>query len=155
MLGHFIERNRETIESSNLLHKDFGTILTIHGRTNVVSGNAWSMVEHLHRTSLHAETPIKSEMIPAIQKALETDIKLEIPPNYQKGAGDTYFSGKIMAKLARILIIAEEVGGVSDQDFQDALDRLKSALTVWFDGTAKVNTPSKKRKKNIYINIFI
>lgn len=49
-------------------------------------------------------------MLPAIRKALETDLKYEIPLNYQRGAGDTYFAGKMLAKLARVLIIADEVG---------------------------------------------
>jgi len=45
------------------------------------------------------------------------------------GAGDTYFSGKMLGKLARILLIADEVGGVSKQDFDTALGRLYYSLT--------------------------
>jgi endoglucanase Acf2 len=76
-------------------------------------------------------------MIPAIQEALQEDIKYALPDNYMRGAGDTYFSGKMLARLARILLIADEVGGVSQEDFNDALDRLKRGVQVWFDGTAE------------------
>lgn len=42
------------------------------------------------------------------------------------GAGDTYFSGKMLGKLARILLVADEVGGVSKQEFDSALGRFNS-----------------------------
>ena len=42
-------------------------------------------------------------------KALLGDIGFELPDFFQRGAGDTYFSGKYLAKLARILLISEEV----------------------------------------------
>lgn len=53
------------------------------------------------------------------------------------GAGDTYFSGKIIAKLARILLIADEVGYDSDPRFDKALDRLRQATEIWLNSTAE------------------
>lgn len=95
------------------------------------------MLEHLHRASLSANRVPRTEMIADIQHALKEDIKYELPTNYMIGAGDTYFSGKMLAKLARILVVAEEVGTVSPDQFNAALKRLKAGVQVWLDGTAK------------------
>jgi endoglucanase Acf2 len=75
-------------------------------------------------------------MLPAIQAALKVDIKYKPPANYMAGAGDTYFSGKMLAKLARILLVAEEVGGADEADFNKALDTLRKGVEVWFDPKA-------------------
>ena len=90
------------------------------------------MVEHLHRTSFTAARAPRVEMVSAIREALQTDIKFSPPPNYMVGAGDTYFSGKMLAKLARILLVANEVGGVSPKDFLDALATLREGVEIWF-----------------------
>ena len=54
-----------------------------------------------------------------------------------RGAGDTYFSGKMLARLARVLIVAKEVGGVPQKDFNDALGRLKGGIAIWLNGSAE------------------
>ena len=61
----------------------------------------------------------------AVQKALRKDLSFALPQNYMNGAGDTYFSGKMLAKLARILLVARDVGGYDQRDFGRALVRLK------------------------------
>ena len=94
------------------------------------------MVEHLHRTSFYAPRSPRKEMLPAIKAALREDINYALPQNYMDGAGDTYFSGKMLAKLGRILLVAVEVGGVDRRAFQKALKRLQDGVTVWFDTTA-------------------
>ena len=38
------------------------------------------------------------------------DNLFDLPLNYQVGAGDTYFSGKMIARLARLIAIADELG---------------------------------------------
>ncbi|KAL3783153.1 hypothetical protein ACHAW5_002177 [Stephanodiscus triporus] len=35
--------------------------------------------------------------------------------NYMQGAGDTYFSGKMLAKLGRIIVIAQELRGFAER----------------------------------------
>lgn len=136
-IPHHQERLRPIIGSSNKVFPSTGCIPTLHGQACPAIGGVWSMLEHLHRASLQANRVPRTEMIPAIQEALQSDIKYELPPNYVIGAGDTYFSGKMLAKLARILVVAEEVGGVSDKQFKAALTRLKAGTQVWLDGTAK------------------
>ena len=98
--------------SSNQLIVDYGCTPSIHGTLCPVIGGSWSLVDELYDVSFYAPRPVKEEMIPALQEALRSDIGYQLPWNYQKGAGDTYFSGKMMAKLARILLIADQVGGV-------------------------------------------
>jgi endoglucanase Acf2 len=73
----------------------------------------------------------------AIVDALQKDIHYRLPENYLRGAGDTYFSGKMLARLARILLIAEEVGGVSAEDFNDALSHLKQGVEIWYNASAE------------------
>ncbi len=94
------------------------------------------MVEHLHRTSFYAPRAPHKEMVPAIQAALRKDIEYTLPQNYMDGAGDTYFSGKMLAKLGRILIVADEVGGVDKRSFKRALKRLQDGVAIWFDQSA-------------------
>ena len=48
-----------------------------------------------------------------IYNAIMADLNFSLPINYQRGAGDTYFSGKMIAKLARIVLIAEEFGSIN------------------------------------------
>jgi endo-1,3(4)-beta-glucanase len=94
------------------------------------------MVEHLHRTSFSAPRAPREEMVSAIREALKKDITYSPPQNYMDGAGDTYFSGKMLAKLARILIVASEVGGVEPEEFQAALDTLRRGVEIWYKPTA-------------------
>jgi endo-1,3(4)-beta-glucanase len=76
-------------------------------------------------------------MIEAIRTAAEQDLKFRLPKNYMIGAGDTYFSGKLLARLARILIIADEMGLSGSEDFGEALDHLRLGVTIWLNGEAQ------------------
>jgi endoglucanase Acf2 len=94
------------------------------------------MIEHLHRVSFNAPRAPRKEMLNDIRAALKKDIHYELPENYMRGAGDTYFSGKMLAKLARIILIAKEVGGVSTNDFSNAVGRLRAGVEIWLNGSA-------------------
>lgn len=135
-IPHHQERMRPTQESSNFVHS-VGCTPTIHGTACPVTGGHWSLLEHLHRVSFHAPRVPREEMLVDIREALKTDIHYDLPDNYKRGAGDTYFSGKMLARLARILIIAQEVGGVPRQDFTNALGRLKGGVEIWLNGSAE------------------
>lgn len=133
---HHQERIRPIISSSNAVQQQAGCVATIHGPACPVLGGQWSLVEHLHRTSFHSMRSPNEEILPSIRSALEVDIDYEIPDNYMRGAGDTYFAGKMLAKLARIVIIADEMGDVSPQKFDAALGRLRAGVEIWLNGSA-------------------
>lgn len=135
-LPHHQERMRQTVLSSNAV-QTVGCSPTIHGMACPAVGGVWSMVEHLHRASFSAPRVPREEMIGSLQDALRKDILYEIPANYMAGAGDTYFSGKMLGKLARILLVADEVGGVSKQEFDSALGRLRAGVEIWINGSAE------------------
>jgi endo-1,3(4)-beta-glucanase len=149
---HHQGRLTPTIGSTNAISKS-GCVPTIHGKACPVTGQVWCMVEHLHRIGFNATRPIREEMLSDVRLALKTDIHFALADNYMRGAGDTYFSGKMLAKLARILIIAEETGiheshhhnddphnregKVTRAEFDDALDRLRAGTSIWLNGEAE------------------
>jgi len=136
---------------------------TLHGLSCLVEGNLWSMDESLgHPPGLVAPRPPRADHVPAIARALSDDIRFELPEYYRRGVGDTYFSGKQLAKLGRIVVAASELrdlaGGGGDgyrgpidpdivraagladlpssRDLAGAVDRLRSGVEVWLNGTA-------------------
>jgi endo-1,3(4)-beta-glucanase len=135
-IPHQQERMQSTEQSSNKVH-NIGCTPTLHGVACPVTGGSWSMLEHLHRASFSAPRSPRRAMVADIRQALKTDIHYALPDNYMRGAGDTYFSGKMLSKLARIIIVANEVGGVSPRDFSNAVHRLKSGVEIWLNGSAE------------------
>ena len=126
---------------------------TLTGPTCLVEGTEWSMTETLPSVDFRAKRSPKPEFIPLIAEALLEDIDYTLPDFFARGAGDTYFSGKMLGKLARIILIHEEIEELcqlpdyvdacqgitlpSSGDFDAAIDRLKSNVEVWFNGTAE------------------
>ncbi|EJK55960.1 hypothetical protein THAOC_24239, partial [Thalassiosira oceanica] len=58
---------------------------------------------------LVAARPPRADHIPAIARALSDDVDFDLPEYYRRGVGDTYFSGKQLAKLGRIVVAASEL----------------------------------------------
>eukprot|EP00529_Nitzschia_sp_RCC80_P006870 CAMPEP_0113497088 /NCGR_PEP_ID=MMETSP0014_2-20120614/30455_1 /TAXON_ID=2857 /ORGANISM="Nitzschia sp." /LENGTH=1420 /DNA_ID=CAMNT_0000391027 /DNA_START=673 /DNA_END=4931 /DNA_ORIENTATION=- /assembly_acc=CAM_ASM_000159 len=118
-----------------------------------VSISRWEMYEDLPPVQLRAQRPPQPRLVPALAEALMDDINYQIPTNFQIGAGDTYFSSKTIARLARILLINEELQELCDgtsinmnEEYADvctqlvlpsedqsrsALDQLRRVMTVW------------------------
>ena len=63
--------------------------------------------------SFVARRPPHHRIIPALAEAVSEDISFRLPGYYMRGAGDTYFSGKMLAKLGRIVVIASELRGLA------------------------------------------
>lgn len=103
------------------------------------------MSEDVHLVDYEAESPIRREMESDLRDAVRSDLEYRLPVNYRKGAGDTYFSGKMLARLGRVLIIAHQlemhVPNKHDPEasklFDKALDHLRSSSEVWFNGSAQ------------------
>jgi len=129
---------------------------SITGPACLVRGAKWVIPQELPQIDFRAKRPIKPEYIPSIGEALSRDIEFQIPDYFKRGAGDTYFSGKILAKLARILLVADEVeslcNGKAGRDYVEicqhsdlpkkkqmkkAIKQLRKGVEVWINGKAE------------------
>ncbi len=110
---------------------------TLHGLAKLLKGDRWEMELNLPPLShgIDDSRVQHTEMLDDLHSALDVDVKFNIPANYLIGAGDTYFSGKLLAKLGRIALIAEVLG--RHDDAMAAAGRLVEALDVWTNGTAE------------------
>lgn len=144
-----------TVEFDGKLH----CTPSLNGDACVVKGSAWVLKEDLYdQPSFFAKRPPKASAIPHIATALAADLAYRVPDYYARGAGDTYFSGKMLAKLSRILVIYKEVADICNEprdsgkdyvkhckkaalppieEFNGALDHLRAATEVWINGTAE------------------
>ncbi|KAL3792976.1 hypothetical protein HJC23_010989 [Cyclotella cryptica] len=96
---------------------------TLHGNTCLVKGGLWAMEEVLGGLpSFVSPRPANHRAIPALAEALSKDILYALPDNYMRGAGDTYFSGKMLAKLGRVIVIAQELRGLAETPDYDMPD---------------------------------
>jgi hypothetical protein len=85
-------------------------IPTFHGNTCLVKGSKWSLVEELGSPqSFIANRPPEASAIPDLARALAKDIQYTLSDNLKRGAIDTYFSGKILARVGRVILIASEL----------------------------------------------
>lgn len=155
LLTFAIPHQMDRLPSSLLPNKRRYCKSYLTGPACLVQGNAWELPLELPEITFRAKRHPKPEYIPAIANALLTDLDFKIPGYFKRGAGDTYFSGKILAKLARILLHFEEVqdlcgndGGrdylqfcknstlPSTEQFESAFEELRDGVQVWIDGTA-------------------
>jgi len=140
-------------------------VTSLIGSSCAVTGSTWDLEEDLPIASFRSPRPPKVEAIPAIASALLRDITYVIPDNFQRGAGDTYFSGKVLARVGRVLLIHEELEDLcsgkavgynlnneeklaymnacrgvtlpSDEQITASMNMLRSSVEVWINGTAE------------------
>ena len=122
---------------------------TFHGSTCLVRGNKWSLVEKLgERQSFIADRPPEASVIPDLAKALAYDIKYELSPNLKIGAADTYFPGKILARMGRVLMISKELQNLKDGVDSDIGSYADDLDEEWYSKSVaaakKVSLPSEK-----------
>lgn len=91
------------------------------GSICLVSGSSWMLIEELPPIAFQAPRPPRPEAISALSNSLPTDLSFKMASYYQRGAGDTYFSGKMLARMARVLLIAEELSFLCAPDNHDRL----------------------------------
>jgi Glycosyl hydrolase family 81 C-terminal domain len=115
--------------SSNRVLKDFCKP-TFHGSTCLVKGSKWSLVEKVEpKPSFYGARPPEASAIPALAEALSSDLRYRLSSNLKRGAADTYFSGKILARLGRVLMIATELLELASDDN----DHGRTACTTLYD----------------------
>jgi endo-1,3(4)-beta-glucanase len=128
-----------------------GCTPTLMGYACPVIGNKWAVIEYLPAVNFSASEPVRPEMKGDLQRSLLHDLKAHLPSNMLSAAADNYFAGKMIARIARILLIAEEQGlAYCDDDimsdmgasrsycpqFTHSLQQLRSGVEIWFNGSA-------------------
>ena len=139
---------------------DIYCVSTLIGPACLYEGAVWELTEAIPPINFRAPRPPAPWAIPLIAQSLQHDLNFTLPTFYERGAGDTYFSGKMLAKLGRILLIAEEMNDIcgpigntdndtyadacqdvtlpSESNFTDAINRLRSSVEIWINGTAEI-----------------
>lgn len=117
---------------------------SIRGIAAPVVADSWSMQYADPQIGFSAPRDIDPSMKDAIKAALLTsgnyngssaDVDYDLPFNYQIGAGDTYFSGKMLARMAQLALIADLVGETSAA--KTLVARLADRVTVWLSDKSK------------------
>jgi hypothetical protein len=127
---------------------------SFHGNTCLVTNSKWTLEESLGAPlSFLAPRPPKADLVPVIAEYLSDDILFQLAHNTLRGASDTYFSGKLLARLARVLVIATELDSLAEastaEDVRDNYYGDASVTTEMLEDSiaaaSKVNLPSSKK----------
>lgn len=132
--------------------------MSLVGPVCLFQGSKWHLEYDMTPISFRAPRPPSVWALPLIAESLRNDLQFRLPQFYQHGIGDTYFSGKMLAKLARILLVWEELDEICDpstpflsqayiatcrqitlpsrNEFDEAVNALKSSIEIWLNGTA-------------------
>ncbi len=113
----------------------------LHGIICPVIGNSWTIKLPYYDVGFSSKHPYRTEMLDVIRSAVLDDLLYNLPPYYQRGSGDTYFSGKMIAKLARILLIADDIAiTTTTKDgpvlFEKALAHLRECVSIWLNSSS-------------------
>ena len=100
----------------------------IRGDMTGIVGDEWSMTEDLTPIEWFPPAGIDPSRADSIRAALNEDVV-----GNDVVAGDPYFGGKQMAKLARLSLIAEDMG--EEGLAQQFRDKVQPVLESWLDGT--------------------
>ncbi|KAK9766843.1 hypothetical protein K7432_003775 [Basidiobolus ranarum] len=100
----------------------------IKGAMMAIEGTSWSVREPQIKIGWFSDRPIDQEYLEIIGNSLMKDVE----SNTSSLAIDPYFFGKGVAKIARLALIAEQIGRL--ELLEKILDNLKRALVPWFTG---------------------
>jgi len=135
---------------------------SFHGKTCLVSGSEWILEEDLGSPlSFDAPRPPLAEFIPTLAEYLLEDIKFQLPHNTMRGASDTYFSGKLLARVARVIVIASELKSLAAaSSVEDIMDRYKidsdlSEMTLQesMEAASRADLPSSEQIQKAVIQL--
>lgn len=168
LLMFALPHHQDTLDTKNVEVTD-ACVQTFHGNTCLVQGKTWTLKEDMGRPmSFTASRPPEVTSIPTLAEALADDIHYRLSDNMMRGAADTYFSGKILARVARVIAIADEmdqlasgktdaVYNVSESTLSEAMsaasaaslptkaeithavNQLKKGVQIWVSGKAEAN----------------
>lgn len=154
MITFALPHHYETLDVMPTFDGQIYCVASMIGPACLTRGSKWELAEEMPDISMRAPRPPAPWAMAALAESLKEDIRFRLPSYYKRGAGDTYFSGKRLAKLARVLAIAEEtmelcassdalyhdVCGTlslpSSKDMDSAVAELRSSVEVWLNGSA-------------------
>jgi hypothetical protein len=121
-------------------------ITTFHGRTCLVKGKKWSLAEDLSEPmSFTAKRPPVASAISSLADAVSKDIGYRLPDSLHRGAADTYFSGKLVARVARTILVASELKELAEaSEMEDKYDVDELYLQESIEAAAAAKLPSDK-----------
>lgn len=147
LLMFAMPHHQEQLSSSASAEVTTQCVKSFHGNTCLVRGSAWRLDEDLGAPmSFNARRPPAADVIPTLANALTQDIKFSLSDNTLRAASDTYFSGKVLARLARVISIATEMNALASGDI-DSLhydDVDGESLSLSTNAAASENLPSKQ-----------
>ncbi|KAL3940620.1 MAG: hypothetical protein SGBAC_004876 [Bacillariaceae sp.] len=125
-------------------------VTTFHGKTCLVKGSKWSLAEDVSQTqSFVARRPPVASAIELLAESVSDDLEQELSDNIHRGAADTYFSGKILSRVARTIVIASELRELAEgEDLESKYDVDNEYLESSIVAASKVHLPSPKKIKN-------
>lgn len=155
-IAYFVlPHHMDKLDSSSFPKEQY-CVPSIIGPTCVAVGSEMTMTETLPEISFRAKRPIPASFLNAIGDVLTEDLQYELEPFFQRGSGDTYFSGKMLAKLGRIALVAEEVTDLCEkpssreynvacknttiptkQEMDTVINHLQSSVEIWINGSAE------------------
>ena len=125
---------------------------TFHGRTCLVQGSQWNMpIDHGKPQSFIADRPPVADAIPSIAEALTKDIHFKMSSNILRGAADTYFPAKILAKMGRVIEINEELQNLKsgEEDTYNYSDADDMSIEEAVSAAADVTLPSDEEVEDL------
>ena len=123
-----LPHHRQIIDQSILRNEI--NLESLKGNMIGAVGDVWTMTEPLTTITWGAPRPIRSDREQDIRDALYADQGLGVY------ADDTYFGGKQMATLARLALIADELGEASLADTYRT--NLKASIEPWLQNNGKL-----------------
>lgn len=118
------------LDTLDLPKKTSLSLPSIKGDMTGVTGDVWTLNEPLTRLSWSAPSSIVADKVTDIKTALARDAADE-----QANAEDVYTFGKQIAKLARLVLIADDLK--DDATSSAVREKMKSALEPWLQGKNK------------------
>jgi Glycosyl hydrolase family 81 C-terminal domain len=158
LLTYALPHHYDVIKQAPPTDVNIYCVASLIGPACLYEGSKWDIKEQIPVLGFRAPRPPAPWAMSSLAKSLAVDMQYRLPKFYQRGSGDTYFSGKMLSRLGRVLVVADEVKELcdpkgdqfddykdvchdltlpSDSDFTNALGALRSSVEVWINGTAE------------------
>lgn len=134
LLMYSLPHHQATFDSPNY---ETLTITTIRGVLRAVKGSTWTTTQALSTVTWSSPNEIDSGKISAIQAALDSEKNLQAS---DLNATEAYLFGKQIARAARLVLIADQLGDTAARD--NILTLMKPNLTSWLTSDSIINTIS-------------